>query len=44
MWLSHYYMGPEFIKKLKSKKLSLNNFSIETVKQFYNDGKFKFKI
>ena len=38
-------MGPEFIKKLKSKKLSLNNFSIETVKQFYNDGKkSKFKI
>ena len=38
-------MGPGFIKKLKSKKLSLNNFSIETVKQFYNDGKkSKFKI
>jgi transaldolase len=38
-------MGPKFIEKLKSKKLTLNNYSIETVKQFYSDGKkSKFKI
>ena len=38
-------MGPQFIEKLKSKKLSLNDYSIKTVKQFYIDGKkSKFKI
>ena len=38
-------MGPTFIEKLKSKKISLNNYSIKTVKQFYLDGKrSKFKI
>ncbi len=38
-------MSPKFIEKLNSKKLSLHNYSIETVKQFYNDGrKSKFKI
>ena len=38
-------MGPKFIEKLKSKKLSLNDYSIQTVKQFYIDGKkSKFKI
>ena len=38
-------MGPNFIKKLKSKRKSLNEYSIETVKQFYNDGKkSKFNI
>ena len=38
-------MGPNFIKKLKSKRKSLNQYSIETVKQFYKDGKkSKFKI
>ncbi len=38
-------MGPKFIEKLKDNKLSLNNYSIETVRQFYIDGKkSKFKI
>ena len=38
-------MGPKFIEKLKSKKVTLNNYSIDTVKQFYSDGKkSKFKI
>ena len=38
-------MGPKFIEKLKSKKITLNNYSIDTVKQFYSDGKkSKFKI
>ncbi len=38
-------MGPKFIEKLYSKKISLNNYSINTVKQFYVDGKkSKFKI
>ena len=38
-------MGPKFIEKLKSKKVTLNNYSINTVKQFYKDGKkSKFKI
>ena len=38
-------MGPKFIEKLKSKKITLNEYSIKTVKQFYNDGKkSKFKI
>ena len=38
-------MGPKFIEKLKSKKITLNNYSINTVKQFYSDGKkSKFKI
>ncbi len=38
-------MGPKFIQKLKSKKISLNNYSINTVKQFYIDGKkSRFKI
>ena len=32
-------MGPSFIEKLKSKKISLKNYSIKTVKQFYIDGK-----
>ena len=38
-------MGPKFIEKLKSKKISLNDYSINTVKQFYDDGKkSKFRI
>ena len=38
-------MGPKFIEKLKAKKLSLHNYSVDTVKQFYIDGKkSKFKI
>ncbi len=38
-------MGPKFIEKLKSKKLSLREYSIQTVKQFYSDGKkSRFKI
>ncbi len=38
-------MGPKFIEKLKSTKISLNNYSIETVKQFYKDGReSNFKI
>ena len=38
-------MGPTFIEKLKSKKISLKNYSIKTVKQFYFDGKrSKFRI
>ena len=38
-------MGPKFIEKLRSKKITLKNYSIETVKQFYFDGKkSKFKI
>ena len=38
-------MGPKFIEKLKSKKITLSNYSINTVKQFYSDGKkSKFKI
>ena len=38
-------MGPQFIEKLKSKKVTLNDYSINTVKQFYSDGKkSKFKI
>lgn len=38
-------MGPNFIKKLKSKKISMNDYTRITVKQFYQDGKkSKFKI
>lgn len=38
-------MGPKFIEKLYSKKITLNDYSINTVKQFYSDGKkSKFKI
>ena len=38
-------MGPKFIEKLKSKKITLNDYSINTVKQFYKDGKkSKFRI
>jgi len=38
-------MGPKFIEKLKSKKVTLNDYSIDSVKQFYSDGKkSKFKI
>ena len=38
-------MGPKFIEKLNSKKIKLNDYSINTVKQFYKDGKkSKFKI
>ena len=32
-------MGPKFVEKLKSKKISFEKYSIETVKQFYKDGK-----
>ena len=45
MWMSHNNYGAKFIEKLKSKKITLNEYSIKTVKQFYNDGKkSKFKI
>ena len=38
-------MGPKFIEKLNSKKIKLNDYSINTVKQFYKDGKkSKFRI
>ena len=38
-------MGPKFIEKLKTKKIKLNDYSINTVKQFYSDGKkSRFKI
>ena len=38
-------MGPNFIEKLKSKKISLNEYTRKTVIQFYEDGKrSKFKI
>ena len=38
-------MGPKFIEKLNSKKIRLNDYSINTVKQFYKDGKkSKFRI
>ena len=38
-------MGPKFIEKLNSRKITLNDYSINTVKQFYSDGKkSKFKI
>lgn len=38
-------IGPNFIEKLKSKKISLNEYTRKTVIQFYEDGKiFKFKI
>ena len=38
-------MGPKLIEKLKSKKINLNDYSINTVKQFYSDGKkSRFKI
>lgn len=32
-------MGPNFIEKLKSKKISMNEYTLQTVKQFYKDGK-----
>ena len=36
---------PDFIKKIKKKKISLFNYSKLTVKQFFNDGKTsKFKL
>ena len=36
---------PQFIKKIKDKKISLENYSKITVKQFFLDGKkSKFKI
>ena len=38
-------MGPKFIEKLKLKKIPFEKYSIETVKQFYKDGKdSKFRI
>ena len=38
-------MGPKFIEKLRARKIPLNKYSIQTVKQFYNDGKkSKFNI
>lgn len=38
-------MSPKFIEKLKSKKISLNKFSVNTVKTFFEDGrKSQFKI
>ena len=32
-------MGPKFIEKLKLRKIPFEKYSIETVKQFYKDGK-----
>ncbi len=38
-------MGPKLIEKLKSKKIPLHKYSINTVRQFFIDGKkSKFKI
>jgi len=38
-------MSPKFIEKLRSKKITLSKYSIDTVKQFYKDGRSsKFKI
>ena len=38
-------MGPKFVEKLKLKKIPFEKYSVETVKQFYKDGKdSKFRI